>query len=118
MPVKLAKVSPIMQKAIVAIEDDRFYEHGALDLKGTLRAMIRNQTEGEVAAGRLEHHPAVREAQPGREGKTPGGARGGDRGHVPAQGRRAAVRDRGREGDSKDEILEKYLNLANFGDGA
>ena len=35
-----------MQKAIVAIEDDRFYEHGALDAKGTLRALLRNQSSG------------------------------------------------------------------------
>src|SRR5690242_10019223 len=30
-PVTLKQISPIMLKAIVAIEDDRFYEHGALD---------------------------------------------------------------------------------------
>src|SRR3954465_9722259 len=51
VPVPLSAVSPIMRKAIVAIEDSRFYEHGALDLKGTLRAMVRNQTEGEVQQG-------------------------------------------------------------------
>ncbi len=51
VPVPLDKISPIMQTAIVAIEDSRFYDHGALDLKGTLRAMIRNQTEGEVQQG-------------------------------------------------------------------
>ena len=30
--VPLSQVSPTMRKAIVAIEDSRFYEHGALDL--------------------------------------------------------------------------------------
>ena len=34
---------PQMVKAIVAIEDYRYYQHGALDLKGTLRALITNQ---------------------------------------------------------------------------
>src|SRR5215207_9460834 len=38
----LNQVSPIMKKAIVAIEDSRYYEHGALDAKGTLRALMRN----------------------------------------------------------------------------
>ena len=31
---------PGVANAIVAIEDSRFYQHGALDLKGTLRALI------------------------------------------------------------------------------
>ena len=42
--VPLSQVSPIMKQAIIAIEDYRFYEHGALDLKGTLRAFVTNQT--------------------------------------------------------------------------
>jgi membrane peptidoglycan carboxypeptidase len=33
--VPLSKVSPVMQQAIIAIEDSRFYEHGALDVRGT-----------------------------------------------------------------------------------
>ena len=45
VPVTLKQISPIMLKAIVAIEDDRFYEHGALDAKGTLRALLRNQSQ-------------------------------------------------------------------------
>ena len=35
-----------MQKAIVAIEDARFYEHGAVDLKGILRALNQNAQSG------------------------------------------------------------------------
>ncbi|MCP9987131.1 transglycosylase domain-containing protein [Streptomyces sudanensis] len=49
--VPLKDISPYMQKAIVAIEDSRFYEHGAVDLKGVLRAMNRNAQEGGVAQG-------------------------------------------------------------------
>ncbi|MCT9091733.1 penicillin-binding protein [Streptomyces sp. ASQP_92] len=49
--VPLADISPYMQKAIVAIEDGRFYEHGAIDLKGVLRAMNKNATSGGVAQG-------------------------------------------------------------------
>src|SRR3546814_10522100 len=33
------------------LEDSRYYEHGALDAQGTLRALIRNQTEGSVQQG-------------------------------------------------------------------
>ncbi|MFG3495671.1 transglycosylase domain-containing protein [Streptomyces sp. NPDC047928] len=49
--VPLDKISPYMQKAIVAIEDSRFYEHGAIDLKGVLRALNRNAQSGGVAQG-------------------------------------------------------------------
>ncbi|MET9256936.1 transglycosylase domain-containing protein [Streptomyces sp. NPDC003717] len=49
--VALKDMSPYMQKAIVAIEDSRFYEHGAVDLKGVLRAVNSNARSGGVAQG-------------------------------------------------------------------
>lgn len=49
--VDLKDISPYMQKAIVAIEDSRFYQHGAIDLKGILRALNKNAQEGGVAQG-------------------------------------------------------------------
>ncbi|WP_405807067.1 penicillin-binding protein [Streptomyces sp. NBC_00210] len=49
--VPLKDISPYMQKAIVAIEDSRFYEHGAIDLKGVLRALNRNAQSGGVSQG-------------------------------------------------------------------
>ncbi|WP_432587616.1 transglycosylase domain-containing protein [Streptomyces sp. HD1123-B1] len=49
--VKLKDISPYMRQAIVAIEDARFYEHGAIDLKGVLRAANRNAQNGGVSQG-------------------------------------------------------------------
>ena len=49
--VPLSQISRTMVKAIVAIEDYRFYQHGALDLKGTLRALVTNQASGGVVQG-------------------------------------------------------------------
>ncbi|MFJ8081928.1 transglycosylase domain-containing protein [Streptomyces sp. NPDC096205] len=49
--VELKDISPYMQKAIVAIEDARFYQHGAVDLKGVLRALNKNAQSGGVAEG-------------------------------------------------------------------
>ncbi|NEY36361.1 penicillin-binding protein, partial [Streptomyces sp. PRKS01-65] len=49
--VQLKDISPYMQKAIVAIEDSRFYQHGAIDLKGVLRALNKNAQSGGVAEG-------------------------------------------------------------------
>jgi membrane peptidoglycan carboxypeptidase len=42
IPVSLNQIAPVMQHAIVAIEDDRFYLHGAFDLRGTLRALVND----------------------------------------------------------------------------
>ncbi|MBO3674021.1 transglycosylase domain-containing protein [Streptomyces sp. NEAU-YJ-81] len=49
--VKLNDISPYMRQAIVAIEDARFYEHGAVDLKGVLRAVNTNAQDGGVSQG-------------------------------------------------------------------
>ena len=49
--VPLADIAPVMQDAILSIEDARFYEHGALDVKGTTRALVSNLGSGGVAQG-------------------------------------------------------------------
>ncbi|MGX1669663.1 transglycosylase domain-containing protein [Streptomyces sp. NPDC055400] len=49
--VPLKDISPYMQKALVAIEDARFYEHGAVDMKGILRAINENAQSGGVTQG-------------------------------------------------------------------
>jgi membrane peptidoglycan carboxypeptidase len=52
--VPLSKVAPVMRQAIIAIEDSRFYEHGGLDLRGTLRALVANQkSDGGGLPGRV-----------------------------------------------------------------
>ena len=48
--VPLTSVAPIMQKAQVAIEDSRFYEHGGLDVRGVVRAVVSN-VQGDVVQG-------------------------------------------------------------------
>ncbi|SDK92170.1 Membrane carboxypeptidase (penicillin-binding protein) [Nonomuraea maritima] len=49
--VDLDEIAPIMRTAIVAIEDFRFYEHGAIDIEGTLRALLTNLQTGRVSQG-------------------------------------------------------------------
>ncbi|MFG2195791.1 transglycosylase domain-containing protein [Streptomyces sp. NPDC048639] len=49
--VPIKDVSPYMRKAVIAIEDARFYEHGAVDLKGILRAVNKNAQDGGVSQG-------------------------------------------------------------------
>ena len=49
--VPLTEVAPVMRQAIVAIEDSRFYEHGGIDLRGTVRALVNNQSGKDVQGG-------------------------------------------------------------------
>lgn len=44
--VHIKDIPDVMKKAVLAIEDDRFYEHGGLDYWGILRAMAHNATGG------------------------------------------------------------------------
>ncbi|MFZ6780971.1 penicillin-binding protein 1A [Undibacterium sp. Ji83W] len=44
--VRFKDIPEIMKKAVLAIEDDRFYEHGGVDYQGITRATIHNLTGG------------------------------------------------------------------------
>ena len=50
-PVSFNQISPIMRKAIVAIEDSRFYQHGAIDIRGTVRALVNDIEHKQVQGG-------------------------------------------------------------------
>ena len=50
-PVGLAQISPWAPKATIAIEDRRFYKHGALDWFGIVRALYADIQAGRVVQG-------------------------------------------------------------------
>jgi membrane peptidoglycan carboxypeptidase len=50
-PVTFDQISPNMRKAVVAIEDNRYWSEGALDPKGTLRALINDLQHKAVQGG-------------------------------------------------------------------
>ncbi|MFE0513706.1 transglycosylase domain-containing protein [Streptomyces sp. NPDC058964] len=117
--VDLKDISPYMQKAIVAIEDSRFYQHGAIDLKGVLRALNKNAQSGGVAQGastltqQLVKNYFIEEA-----------------GDDPTKVAQATQQTLGRkirelkyaiqieEKLGKKKILENYLNITFFGEQA
>ena len=49
--VRLKDIPDVMKKAIIAIEDDRFYSHGGVDYKGLLRAFLHNSTSSGARQG-------------------------------------------------------------------
>jgi membrane peptidoglycan carboxypeptidase len=121
IPVKLRQIAPIMRQAQLAIEDHRFYEHGAMDIKGTMRALVRN-TAGDsgTQGGSTISQQYVKMVQV--EACL---AKGDDR--CAKEAVAPTVQRKIRELRfaialekqlAKDEILERYLNIAYYGEGA
>jgi membrane peptidoglycan carboxypeptidase len=50
-PVTYSQIAPVMRTAVVAIEDSRYYQHGAIDLKGTIRALVNDLEHKPVQGG-------------------------------------------------------------------
>ncbi|MFC6878213.1 transglycosylase domain-containing protein [Actinomadura yumaensis] len=116
--VPLDRISPDARRAVLAIEDSRFYEHGAIDSKGTLRALVSNMGSGEVTQGgsgitqqyvknllltqadNAAEKRAAKEISPARK--------------IRELKYAVALEKR----YSKDEILRRYLNIAYYGAGA
>ena len=118
--VPLSSVAPLMRKAIVAVEDARFYQHGGVDPKGLARAFVNNSSGGTTQGASTLTQQYVKLTL--QENALANGDQ---------QGAIAAVRkDYARKVQElkyavtlekkvdKDKILEGYLNIAYFGDGA
>ncbi|NUR90407.1 MAG: penicillin-binding protein, partial [Nonomuraea sp.] len=116
--IPLGRVSGIMRKAIVAIEDARFYEHGGLDVRGTVRALLTNTQAGGIRQGgssltqQLVKNILVENARTDEERRQ---ARVQSIGRKITELRYALAME---EKYTKDQILERYLNIAYFGAGA
>ena len=48
---ELDEIPDALEQAVVAIEDERFYQHHGVDLKGIVRAAYRNITSGKITEG-------------------------------------------------------------------
>ena len=115
--VGLRSVSRKMVKSIIAIEDDRYYQHGALDIRGTVRAFVTNQASGSVQGGSSITQQMVKQTLLNQaETKEEEAAATDDTYARKIRELRYAIAFE--KNYSKDWILERYLNIAYFGDGA
>lgn len=112
--VPLDQISPAMQKAIVAIEDARFFQHGAIDLKGTLRAAATDVNSGQAAQGgsTLTQQYVKNVLLYSADDKT------ATDDSISRKLREARYAIGVEKQLTKDEILSRYLNLVYFGEGA
>ena len=117
--VDLKNISPYMQKAIVAIEDSRYYQHGAVDLKSILRALNKNARSGGVSQGastltqQLVKNYFVEEA-----GDDPTKVAEATQQTIGRKIRELKYAIQLEEELGKKKILENYLNITFFGQQA
>lgn len=116
--VSLDQVSPIMVKAIVAIEDYRYYQHGAIDLKGTLRAFLTNQASSGTVQGGSSITQQMVKLTLLDQAKTKDERAAAIDDTYARKIRELRYAIAFEKNYSKDWILKRYLNIAYFGDGA
>ncbi|GAA2183197.1 transglycosylase domain-containing protein [Brooklawnia cerclae] len=117
--VTLDQISSEMQQAQVAIEDHRFYEHGAIDFQSVVRAALGNAAGGGVSGGgstlTQQYVKLVRIQLCDGEQECVSEAQAQTMERKMLEMRYAIALE---QSLTKDEILERYLNIAYYGDGA
>ena len=112
-----ANIADVMKKAIIAIEDKRFYEHNGVDATGIARAFVTNLGDSGRQGASTITQQYVRNSLAER------GYLEGDADQVSAATEQTTERKLREikyamaleKTQSKDEILTGYLNIAPFG---
>jgi penicillin-binding protein 1A len=105
--VPLDQIPLVMQRAVIAIEDERFYEHPGVDLRALLRAAQRNAESGQVQEGGSTITQQLIKQTLLDSGRT-----------VSRKLQEASLAFELERRYTKDRILTIYLNTIYFGNGA
>lgn len=106
IPVTIDKIPKHVQKAFIAIEDNRFYEHGGIDYRGTARALVSNLAGHDVQGGSTITQQLAKNAFLTQERS------------IVRKIKEAFIAKELENKYTKDEILTMYLNRIYFGQGA
>ena len=107
VPVPLDMIPDYLRQGVVATEDRQFYEHAGVDLKGILRAIIKDIRAGEFVEGAS----TITQQLAKTLFLTP-------RKSITRKLKEAFLTFQIERRYTKDEILELYLNQVYFGSGA
>ena len=115
--VPLGEVSDHMKNAVVATEDKRFYEHGGIDPEGTLRAAFNNASGGAKQGGSSLTQQYVKNVliEQAVRAEDPIAVEAVKESTIERKAREAKLAISLEQRMTKDEILEGYLNIAQFG---
>ena len=104
-PLPLRKISHWLPEATVAIEDARFWQHGALDYQGIARALYQDVSKGHIVqGGSTITQELVRNLYIGNNQRT-----------LSRKVKEACLAEKIFGTHSRKEILADYLNLVFYG---
>ncbi|HEX2850595.1 MAG TPA: transglycosylase domain-containing protein [Acidimicrobiales bacterium] len=106
VPVPLSSVPKVVRDAVVATEDRNFYEHGGIDPFGIVRATLADLRGQSLQGGSTITQQYVKNVYVGNE-RT-----------LWRKLREASLAVQLERRYTKDQILERYLNIVYFGRGA
>ena len=106
IPININYIPDHTQKAFIAIEDNRFYDHLGIDFRGTARAVVSTLSGREVQGGSTITQQLAKNAFLTQE-RT-----------ITRKIKEAFLARELEKRYTKDEILEMYLNHIYFGQGA
>jgi len=102
------QISPNVKNAVVAIEDQRYYDHRGVDFRGIGRALVQDVLSLSASQGASTiTQQFVKNALTAQGNRT-----------VLQKFREAALAYRLEQHWSKDKVLTEYLNTIYFGEGA
>jgi membrane peptidoglycan carboxypeptidase len=104
--VRLQDVPRRVRNAVVAIEDDRFFQHSGVDFRGIARAAVTDLRSGHIAQGGSTLTQQLVKLTVTGNSRT-----------IDRKVREAIYAVELERRYSKDQILEYYLNQAYFGEG-
>jgi penicillin-binding protein 1A len=102
-----AQISPYMRRAIVAVEDKRFWHESGVDLRGLLRAGLNDLTGGDTQGGSTIAEQFVKNVLKEEDNRT-----------IFEKLREAVLAFQLTHRWSHGKILREYLNSIYFGEGA
>lgn len=118
VPVSIDQVAPVMRNAIVAIEDSSFYTQGALDPRGTVRALLHNSGGGGLQGASTIAQQYVKNVKVLQAGNDQSAVL-----KAIYPDLRRKIQDLRLAADvehelTKDQLLASYLNVAYFNNNA
>ncbi len=116
----LNNIAPVMRNAQVAIEDHEFFQHGAIYLQGILRALIHNSAGGSLQGASTLTQQYVKQAliENAVAAGDPAEVKAAQADTLTRKIRELRYAVGVEQKLTKDQILERYLNIAYYGDGA
>jgi membrane peptidoglycan carboxypeptidase len=115
--VPLRSVAPVLQQAVVAIEDSRFFQHGGIDPRGVARAAVNDTAGGKVQGASTLTQQYIKnvlvEQAVGAGDDVAARAAVARTTARKVREMKLAIALENQVG--KEEILQRYLNIAFFG---